>query len=211
MNGGHGRPSSLSLHDSAGRRKYLTDDERQKLLRVASDALPRAQWTFLLTLAHSGCRISEALAVRTVHVDLDEQRLAVASLKKRRKGVFRLVPMPPEVLQALNLVHGVRERARAGESERLWPWSRVTAWRVVSQAMGSAGISGPHATPKGLRHGFGVQAVRNGVPLNLLQRWLGHASLTTTAIYCDAQGDEELQLARRMWRSDVNFQRDGAE
>jgi site-specific recombinase XerD len=39
----------------------------------------------------------------------------------------------------------------------------------------------------------------SGVPLNLLQRWLGHAQLTTTAIYANAIGPEERQIAERMW------------
>src|SRR3954447_10470653 len=39
---------------------------------------------------------------------------------------------------------------------------------------------------KGLRHGFGVQAVSRGIALNMVQKWLGHAQLTTTAIYANA-------------------------
>ena len=51
----------------------------------------------------------------------------------------------------------------------------------------AAGIpDGPHACPKGLRHGFGVQAVSRGIALNMVQKWLGHAQLTTTAIYANA-------------------------
>jgi integrase/recombinase XerD len=55
--------------------------------------------------------------------------------------------------------------------------------------------------PKALRHGFAVDAVLNGVPLNILQRWLGHAKIETTAIYASAIGEEERTLARRAWRS----------
>jgi integrase len=65
--------------------------------------------------------------------------------------------------------------------------------------MGEAGISGLHATAKGLRHGFGVAALSRGVPINILQKWLGHASLSTTAIYGDAVGAEERKMARKMW------------
>jgi integrase/recombinase XerD len=54
-------------------------------------------------------------------------------------------------------------------------------------------------SPKGLRHGFGVAAVSAGIPLNLVQKWLGHAQLTTTAIYADAVGEEEQSIAARMW------------
>jgi site-specific recombinase XerD len=65
--------------------------------------------------------------------------------------------------------------------------------------MEQAGLSGTHASPKGLRHGFGVAAVSAGTPLNLVQKWLGHANLTTTAIYANAVGAEEKDIAKRMW------------
>lgn len=58
---------------------------------------------------------------------------------------------------------------------------------------------GPHATAKGLRHGFGMHAIRSGVPINLVQRWLGHARMETTAIYLQAMGREEREIAARMW------------
>jgi len=61
------------------------------------------------------------------------------------------------------------------------------------------GADSTHASPKGLRHGFGVAAVSAGIPLNLMQKWLGHAQLTTTAIYANAVGAEEKDIARRMW------------
>jgi integrase len=47
-------------------------------------------------------------------------------------------------------------------------------------------VKGPHPTPKGLRHGFGIEAVTSGVPLNMVQKWLGHAQLAMTAMYADA-------------------------
>jgi integrase/recombinase XerD len=44
-----------------------------------------------------------------------------------------------------------------------------------------------------------VAAVQAGIPLNLVQRWLGHAQLSTTAIYAEAIGPEEQEIAARMW------------
>lgn len=64
----------------------------------------------------------------------------------------------------------------------------------------AAGITGPYTTPKGLRHAFGIKAVTSGIPLNMVQKWLGHAQLTTTVIYADATGAEEKQIAERMWK-----------
>jgi integrase/recombinase XerD len=190
------------LFDAQGRRLYLTRDERDAVLAAAERAERRTR-TLCLTLAHTGCRISEALELTAGRVDLDGRALVFETLKKRRRGVYRAVPVPPRVLDALDLVHGVREaqkRRNGGHGVRLWPWARSTAWLRLQRVMHAAGIKpGPHATPKGFRHGFGVAAVQVGIPLNLVQRWLGHAQLSTTAIYADALGAEERSIAERMW------------
>ena len=65
--------------------------------------------------------------------------------------------------------------------------------------MVAAGLDGPQASPNVLRHGFGVAAVSTRIPLNLVQKWLGHAQLTTTAICADTVGAEEKDIARKMW------------
>jgi len=65
--------------------------------------------------------------------------------------------------------------------------------------MSEAGISGAHASPKGLRHGFGIRAASETRNPRLVQKWLGHRYLETTTIYMDAVGDEERELATRMW------------
>lgn len=53
----------ISLYTQAGLRKYLARDERQRFLAAADHAPPKLR-LLCLTLAYSGCRISEALAVR---------------------------------------------------------------------------------------------------------------------------------------------------
>ena len=52
----------------------------------------------------------------------------------------------------------------------------MTGWRAVHEVTAAARLEGPHASSKGLRHGFGVPAVSAGIPLNLVQKWLGHVS-----------------------------------
>jgi integrase/recombinase XerD len=193
--------AAMTLYAADGARKYLTAGERDAFLKAA-ERTDREERTFCMTLAYSGCRLSEALALTVDRVDLAGGVLVFETLKKRRPGVYRAVPVPPVLLEALDLVHGIREKqGRRGREQtiRLWPWARVTGWRAVHAVMTAAGLHGPHAAPKGLRHGFGVQAVSAGIPLNLVQKWLGHAQLTTTAIYADAVGDEEQNIAARMW------------
>jgi integrase len=93
------------------------------------------------------------------------------------------------------MVHGVREVQKRGKghSDRpLWPSARNTAWRHVKAMMDVAGIpDGPHRSPKGLRHGYGVHAISSGVPPNMLSKWMGHATLEVTAIYANALGAED--------------------
>ena len=192
---------SSILFNSSGKRKYLTDEERQSFI-LAAKSRPREVRTFCLVLAHTGCRISEALGLTAARIDLAGGVVVFESLKKRRSGIYRAVPVPPGLLDALELVHGITEArggTDGGADRPLWPWSRSTAWRRVQEVMRAAGITGPQASPKGLRHGFGVAAVQANIPLNLVQRWLGHADLATTAIYVDAVGVEEKELAARMW------------
>ena len=38
------------------------------------------------------------------------------------------------------------------------------------------------------RHTFAVKAIMSGVPLNVLQKWLGHASVFTTSVYTEITG-----------------------
>jgi integrase len=191
----HGIQSG-SLFTVSGQRKYLTAGERARFLEAAHGARP-ALCTLCLTLAWTGCRISEALALTPDSIDGESSVVVLRSLKKRGAFRFRQVPVPEGLIKTIEAIH-----AGCEPHARLWPWSRSRAWQLVKLVMGEAAIGcGPHATPKGLRHAFGLHAIRSGVPLNLVQRWLGHASMNTTAIYLDAIGAEEREIASRMWVS----------
>ncbi|WP_119169327.1 tyrosine-type recombinase/integrase [Algihabitans albus] len=188
------------LYDLDGGRKYITATERDAALAVARSRRPEI-YTLYATLAYSGCRLSEALELDVSRIDFQQSGLIFRTLKNRSGCVFRLVPVPDRLLADLDRVHAIRSRQddlrRA--KQPLWNWSRTHAWRLIKSILSEAGVQGAAATPKGLRHGFGVTAVTKGVPLNLVQRWLGHTQLATTAIYADALGDEERHINTRMW------------
>lgn len=195
----HASPQSegMSLHTSAGSRKYLDAWDRQRFITAASSE-PLLTRTLCLTLAHTGCRISEALALTRDSLRPAEGVVAFRSLKKRSHAVvIREVPIPSTLMDQLIALADSRHLLPC---EDLWPWGRARAWQLVKLVIRTAGIGpGPHATAKGLRHGFGLHAIRSGVPLNFVQRWLGHASMSTTAIYLQAVGPEERAIASRMW------------
>lgn len=98
----------FQLFTPEGHRKYLSAQERETFLS-ASERAPREVRTLCLVLTFTGCRISEALALTADRVDLAGSTITFESLKKRRNGVYRAVPVPPAVIDALNLVHAVRE------------------------------------------------------------------------------------------------------
>ena len=193
----------MRLEDRDGRRLYLNGEERAAFLR--STALqPPAPRLFAETLYYTGCRLSEALELTPQRIDLSESRITLRSLKKRRSDVFRVVPVPKDYLDRLELTFGIRQAQRRQNAKDvpLWSWSRVRSWQIIKEIMVAADIpDGPHRTPKGLRHSYGVNAITNGVPLNMLRKWFGHAQLTTTAIYANAAGKEETNLAAKMWEA----------
>jgi integrase len=185
----------MQLYDAQGHRLYVTSSEREAFRKAAEQAT-RAVRTYCHMLLYTGCRPSEALALTADRVDLQAQAITIECKKKRCPGIYRAVPVPGAFLDALDLVYGIRDRKT---TEKLWPWSRKTAYTRVIEVMEQAGLAGPQATPKGLRHGFGVACIEKQIPLHLVQRWLGHAQMTTTAIYANAVGEEERGIAARLW------------
>lgn len=182
-----------ALFDQRGNRKYLIARERLAFVYAAlkeCDAIS----TFCLTMAFTGARISEVLALTTSRVDAADETIIFETLKQRRKQVFRAVPVPRGLVPLLTM-YGI------GREGRLWPWGRTNGWKVVKAVMRKVGVVESLCKPKALRHAFAVEAGQKGIPLNIVQRWLGHARIETTAIYASAIGDEERNLARRAWSS----------
>ena len=189
------------LFGPSGSRKYLNAAERHRFVEAARH-MPSKIRLFCLTLRWSGARISEVIALTPAAIDIESGVACIETLKRRKRGIVRQVQPPPDVLHELNHAFKLRiaQRDPLVATLRLWRWSRTTAWRYVKAVMAAAGITGRPAMPKGLRHGFGVNAFQSNVPPHLVQRWLGHASLRTTSIYGDVIGAEERAFAARMWQ-----------
>lgn len=194
--GNHNGRDEMSLFDALGQRKYLIAGEASRFLAAALQA-DRQSRLFAQLLYHSGCRISEALATTPRLLDAEDQRVVFRTLKRRRR-VYRAVPIPARLMREL-----VALARDLDPDARLFPWCRQTAWRRIHAIMYAAHIEGPQATARGLRHRFGVHAIGSKVPEGTLQRWIGHARMRNTHIYTFAVGDEELALAQRMWRPDA--------
>ncbi len=68
--------------------------------------------------------------------------------------------------------------------------------------MKRAGIEGPQATCKGLRHGFGIALLSGDkpVPLNVPRDLMGHTDTQTTELYLQAIGYEKRSLVMQAWK-----------
>jgi integrase len=88
---------TMQLYDNQGKRLYLTADERRTFIAAAAKA-ERPVRTFCTILHDTGCRISEALALTPERIDLSGKAVVFESLKKRRQGVYRAVPVPSGLL-----------------------------------------------------------------------------------------------------------------
>ena len=147
--------SASPLFDYLGHRKYLTTSERRAFLQAA-EALPGPERTFCKTLAYTGARLSEVLALRPINVDYEARLIAIESLKKRRKGMFRAVPIPETLLRELEAVHNIR--VRRGDNDHalgpIWTFRRTTAWKVVKAVMEVISLTGENGGAK-VYHGSG--------------------------------------------------------
>lgn len=189
-------PSSMRLYDEKSQRLYINADERQRFLTIANNRPPDIR-AFCLTLFYTGCRLSEARELGFSAIQPKARLVSIRSLKKRNQHHIREVPVPQELIDVLaDLPRNLPDPIW---SQNHRPVPRITTYRWIKAVMKEAGIEGPQATPKGLRHGYGIHAVRSGVQLHMLQKWMGHASMATTAIYANAVGSEELEIADRMW------------
>jgi integrase/recombinase XerD len=185
------------VFDCRGNRKYLNSLERRAFLQAIRDEPDVRRRAFCLTLFYTGCRISEALNVTTGRIDLTGKSIVFETLKRRRRGHFRAVPIPDSLVKLFR-----RLLAGCEASARVWNFSRASGYRLVKEYVAQAEIAGGMACPKGLRHGFAVACLAQKIPLPTVQKWLGHARMETTAIYLEVSGDEERELAKRLWAAD---------
>jgi len=152
---------------------------------------PLRDRALLELLYGTGARISEA-----VGLDVDDLGLAGRPTALRlsgKGGKQRMVPMGRYAREALE-AYLVRSRPalaaasrRAGASPAVFlnarggRLTRQGAWGVLQAAASRAGLTG--ISPHTLRHSFATHLLDGGADVRVVQELLGHASVTTTAVY----------------------------
>jgi site-specific recombinase XerD len=140
----------------------------------------------IIALWRAGLRISEALAL--TETDLDEHRGAILVRqgkggKRREVGMDRWAweQLAPWLALRATLPVGVLFCILRGPTRgRPWAPAGIRAQlRTTAQAAGVRRRFVPHQ----LRHAHAVEMSREGVPLLVIQRQLGHADLGITSAY----------------------------
>ena len=156
--------------------KYLSAEEVRRVIDQAKNPRDRL---LIEVLWQTGLRISEALAVTPASIDFNGAVLRAPTLKRRRPMV-RPIPLKPGLLGELAR-HIAAQRIE--ERAPIFGIRRTRAFQIIQRACLAAGIERSRSHPHVFRHAFAVSCVLQGVPVPVLNAWLGHAGLESTLIY----------------------------
>lgn len=169
--------------------KALSIDEAARLVEAPDPATPLgARDSALLEFLYAtGCRVSEAVGLDTIDVDL-ETRSALVTGKGDKQ---RIVPMGRHAVLAIDrylplrlvLIGGRRDPGRMFVNARGGALTRQGMWQIVRKHARSVGIDDARISPHVLRHSAATHMVEGGADLRTVQEMLGHASISTTQVY----------------------------
>jgi site-specific recombinase XerD len=155
-------------------------------------------------LWRGGLRVQEALALG--ESDLDPQRGSLL-VRHGKGGRRREIGMDAWGWEQLSPWLAARVELPVGPlfciidgPTRGRPWSSAAVRSGLRRLAAQAGVRRRFA-PHQLRHAHAIELAREGVPLNIIQRQLGHANLGTTSIYLQGIDTEEIIATVRARRA----------
>jgi len=160
--------------------KFIRDLEKYNLLTIV--------------LLETGARINEALQLKPNDFNLQTNVVRLITLKKKVKNkdkpIFRYIPIHRDLKEAL-LTYAVKYHIDMHSEERLFKQSRTAVEeffkKMEKEIQVQSGIKIRIHAHK-FRHTFAVKSILAGVPLNVIQEWLGHSSIFITSIYLKITG-----------------------
>lgn len=179
---------------------FLSEEDFQRLLGVLGE-----HWRPLVTfLAHSGCRFGEATALRPSDVDRRKNTVRIVKAWKYHSGGYELgVPKTKRSVRTISMEKSVLDQldysnewlfvGRAGGPVRSSGFNP----RVWKPAVKRAELNPPPRVHD-LRHTHASWLIAAGIPLPVIQRRLGHESITTTVDlygHLDRRSDEAAAAA----------------
>jgi len=173
-----------------------TVEEIVAVMREAADDRHGCRLPALIVvLWRGGLRVQEALMLGERDLDYRRGSLLVRNGKGGRRreiwmDVWGWEQLRPWLAARVELPVGPLFCVIDGPT-RGRPWSSANVRVEFRRLAAQAGIRRRFA-PHQLRHAHAVELAREGVPLNVIQRQLGHVSLGTTSIYLQGIDTEEI-------------------
>jgi integrase/recombinase XerD len=159
----------------------LSRDEEHRLIRQAYQQ--RGERGLLIkTLFQTGLRVSEFVNLKVEDFFFEESMILVA---KAKGGKSRYVPLLPELAQELRTYLADRQTGSLFETNRQRQYSPRRLQQIVKEVAGRAKIS-KRVYPHLLRHSVATTLLERGMPIDEIQKFLGHTKLETTQVYAEA-------------------------
>ena len=170
----------------------LSREEEGKLIRQAYK--DHSEHGLLIkTLFQSGARVSEFVALRVDDLYFDGGMLLI---KQGKGGKSRYVPILAELAQELRTHLGSRQTGYLFESNRHAAYSPRRVQQIVKEVAERAGIV-KRVYPHLLRHSVATTLLERGMPIDQIQKFLGHSKLETTQIYAESTTEMIKESYRR--------------
>jgi integrase/recombinase XerD len=159
----------------------LSGEEEQRLIHMAYREKGE-RGLLIKTLFQTGARVSEFTNIKVEDFFLDETMLLIA---KGKGGKSRYVPLLPDLAQELRTYLGQRTSGYLFETNRHLPYSPRRIQQIVKAAAATAKIK-KRVYPHLLRHSVATLLLERGMPMEQIQKFLGHAKLETTQVYAES-------------------------
>lgn len=159
----------------------LSRDEEQKLIKQAYRE-NNSYGLLVKTLFLTGARVSEFVSLKAEDFYLDEQMILI---KKGKGDKSRYVPILPELAQELKTHLGSRQTGYIFESNRHTKFTTRRIQQIVKETAEHSGIT-KKVHPHLLRHTVATFLLEKGMPLEQIQKFLGHSKIETTQIYAES-------------------------
>ena len=176
--------------------EVLTADEVKALIRASSNRAPTGirNRALITVMYRAGLRLSEALALKPKDIDPDAGTVTVLHGKGDRRRVVGIDPGSMAIV--LRWVEKRQSLGLTGRTQLLCTLEgrplHASYVRTLLHRLGDRTGIEKRVHPHGLRHSMSYELMMEGVPVPIIQKQLGHASLATTQRYLDHLAPRDL-------------------
>jgi site-specific recombinase XerD len=165
---------------------FLTECEKSKVIRYFEKQPDNIRLAFMLMLT-AGLRIGECAALKTQDVFIQGNAYLV-HVRHGKGAKERLAPITDKktAIEVMEFAKSVKDRSSL---------FGLTLESLGYQAQKCRLVTGVKFHSHRLRHTFATELLHSGVPIDVVQEALGHASIKTTRTYAKTSPTEIIKLA----------------